>query len=132
MRHRHRKWDFKPDLDADGKALPERLPLLPAVRPRRHGDPVGYRHAVGDVLAWRAVHLGVGGLDGGGQRLHAVDALGGVGQARPPGADAPAPPLQVGVLGRLRAALGRDGDERLGGGCARGHRGRGLLVGGDA
>lgn len=80
------------------------------------------------------MHLSVGRLDGSRQRLHAVDALGGVGQARL-GADAAAgarAAVHVGVLGRLGAALGRDGDEGLGGGGPRRDWRRRLLVGGDA
>lgn len=90
--------------------------------------------AVGDVLAGGAVHLSVGRLDGRRQGLHAVNALRGVGQARL-GADArprAGAPVHVGVLGRLGAALGRDGYEGFGRGGARRDRGRCLLVGGDA
>lgn len=121
-------------LDPDGEAFAERVPLRLAVR-RRHGG--GGRDgdgAVGDVLAGGAVHLRVGRLDGGRQRLHAVDALGGVGQARL-GADAAAgarAAVHVRVLGRLGAALGRDGDEGLGGRGPGRDRRRRLLVGGDA
>lgn len=90
--------------------------------------------AVGDVLAGRAVDLSVGRLDSRRQGLHAVDALGGVGEARLR-ADALArarAAVHVGILGRLGAALGRDGYEGLGRGGSRGDWRGGLLVGGNA
>ena len=81
----------------------------------------------------------------GARRLHgyadglgAVQAVGGVVQGRAqaepqaqavrgPHAPPRVPTLVVGVLGGLCAALGRDGDEGLGGGAGR-DGGRGLLV----
>ena len=127
------------NLDPYGEALAERFPLGLAVcgdvcyggGGGGGGDGDG---AVGDVLAGGAVHLSVSRLDGGRQGLHAVDALRGVGQARL-GADArplARAPVHVSVLRRLGAALGRDGYEGFGRGGAWRHRGRRLLVGGDA
>lgn len=123
------------DLDPDGEALAERLPLRLAVggdvRDGGGGDGDG---AVGHVLAGRAVHLSVGRLYRGGQGLHAVDALRGVGEARL-GADAgprAGAPVHVGVLSGLGAALRRDGYEGFGRGGPRRDRGRRFLVGGDA
>jgi len=90
--------------------------------------------AVGDMLAGRAVHLRVSRLDGCRQGLHAVDALGGVGQARL-GAGSRSrsgAPVHVGVLSGLCAALCRDGYEGFGRGGPRWDRGRRLFVGGDA
>lgn len=126
-------------LDPYGEALAERFPLRLAVggdmldggggRGGSDGD-----GAVCDVLTGGAVHLSVSRLYGGRQGLHAVDALRGVGEARL-GADAlprAGAPVHVGVLGRLRAALGRDGDEGFGRGGPRRDRGRRLLVSGDA
>lgn len=79
-----------------------------------------------------------GRLHGYGRGLGAVQAVGGVveasarvqPQAETIGGPHPAtrePPLVVGVLRGLGAALGRDGDERFGGGAGR-DWGRGLLV----
>lgn len=79
-----------------------------------------------------------GRLHGDGHSLGAVQAVGGVvedpagAQAQGqlvggPHAPAREPGLVVGVLGGLCAALGRDGDEGLGGGAGRDRR-RGLLV----
>ena len=77
-----------------------------------------------------------GRLHGDGDGLGAVQAVGGVvdGPARvQPQAEAvrgphpTVPPVVVGVLGGLGAALGRDGDEGFGRGAGRDWR-RGLLV----
>lgn len=79
-----------------------------------------------------------GGLHGYGHSLGAVQAVGGVieGPAgvepqaeaiRGPHATMRVPPLVVGVLGGLGAALGGDGDEGFGGGAGWNWR-RGLLV----
>lgn len=90
--------------------------------------------AVGDVLAGRPVHLSVGRLNGCREGFHAVDAFGGIGQARL-GADTcpwARAPVHVSILRRFGAALSRDGDERFGRGGPRWHGGRRLLVGGDA
>lgn len=89
---------------------------------------------VGDVLAGGAVHLSVRCLYGCCQGLHAVDTLRGVGQA---GLGAHAcpwarAPVHVGILGRLGAALGRDGYEGFGWGGPWRDWGRCFLVGGDA
>lgn len=88
--------------------------------------------AVVDVLTDRAVDLSIGRLDGCRQRFHAVNALSGIAQARVQDGLAPRPgTVHVSVLRRLSTALGRDGDEGLGGGARRYWR-RSLLVGGDA
>ncbi len=78
-----------------------------------------------------------GCLHGYGHSLSAVQAVGGViespawaqpqAEAIIPHPTMRVPPLMVGVLGGLRAALGRDGDKRFGGGAGRDRRG-GLLV----
>lgn len=125
------------NLDPYREALAERFPLRLAVRRDvrhgRGGGGDGYG-AVGDVLAGRPVHLSVGRLDGRREGFHAVDAFGGIGQARL-GADArprAGAPVHVGILRRFGAALGRDGDERFRRRGPRRDRGRRLLVGGDA
>lgn len=133
-------------LDANRKApaLPEHIPA--DVFQGRYGDGEGHRHghgqrrgrgsadgdgAVADVLTGRAVDLSVGRLDCCRQRFHAVNALGGIAQTRVEDGLAPRPgTVHVSVLRRLSAALGRDGDEGLGGGARR-YRWRILLVGGD-
>lgn len=127
------------NLDPYREALAERFPLRLAVRRDvRHGGGGGGGSdgdgAVGDVLAGRPVYLGVGRLDGRREGFHAVDALGGIGQARL-GADArprAGAPVHVGILRRFGAALSRDGDEGFGRRGPRRDRGRRLLVGGDA
>lgn len=79
-----------------------------------------------------------GCLHGDGHSLGAVQAVGGVVKSpawvqaqaeavRGPHSTMRVPPLVVGVLGGLGAALGCDGDERFGGGARRDRR-RGLLV----
>lgn len=135
----HRKQGLSTNLDPYGEALAERFPLRLGVcgdvcDGRGGGGGSDGDGAVGDVLAGGAVHLSVSRLYGCCQGLHAVDALRGVGQARL-GADArprAGAPVHVGILGRLGAALGRDGYEGFGRGGPRWDWGRCLLVGGDA
>lgn len=135
-------------LDADGKApaLPEHI-LADVFNSwyrngygQRHGQRHGQRRgggsadgdrAVTDVLTGRAVDLSVGRLDGCRQGFHAVNALGGIAEAGVEGRLAPRPgTVHVSILRRLCAALGRDGDEGLGGGARRYWR-RSLFVGCD-
>jgi len=85
----------------------------------------GYAHGLGAVQA-------VGGVVQGRGRAEAQAQAQAQAQARAVGGPHAAPrvpPLMVGVLGGLCAALGRDGDEGLGGGAGR-DGGRGLLVAG--
>lgn len=75
----------------------------------------GYGHSLG------AVQAVVGVIEGPARVQPQAEAV------RGPHPTMRVPPLVIGVLGGLGAALGRDGDEGFGGGAGRDRR-RGLLV----